>query len=225
LEGIISVREIQGGGRSNITFLSDQLITWNTATSRLPDEFAFRYLLPTFSRDGRLLPPTLDSRLTGIPGFRVSVKWTISVTATRALSNPLSFFRRTARCVSPMFSPVLAFTTHTHGDTRLSVPIGYVPRTRPPSRGPFPMSPSRILPSPTATLFTDLVPPRREGTPPIQTQVTFSFPFILCDIRPFALTWPGFPLLQTDLPPTLADYASYQGHSFPHRTLCPRCLP
>lgn len=140
LEGSISVRETQAGFRNNIAFLSDRFMTWNAASTNLPDEFSFRHVLPTFSRDGRLLPPTFDSRLTGIPGFRVSVKWAISVTVTHTRSNPLPLFRRT---------------------TRLSVPINYVPRTRPPLREPSPMVPT----------FVDLVPARREHTPPIHTQI------------------------------------------------------
>jgi hypothetical protein len=95
----MSVREIQAGLRSNTPFSSNRLMTWNATSANLPDEFSFHHVLPTLSRDGRLLPPTFDSRLSGIPGFRVSVKWTISVTVTRTRSNPLSLFRRTTRCV------------------------------------------------------------------------------------------------------------------------------
>lgn len=166
-------------------------MTWNATSDNLPDEFSFRHVLPTFSRDGRLLPPTFDSRLTGIPGFRVSVKWTIMVTVTRTRSNPLSLFRRTTRCVDlrchanpcPYLCGLLVCWA-----CRLSVPINYVPRTRPPLRGPFPMALTRNLPTQTPTFFVDLVPARREHTPPIHTQVTFSFPLIFWS---FALTWPG----------------------------------
>ena len=99
MEGSISIREIQAGFRSNIVFSSNRLMTWNSTSADPPDEFSFHHVLPTLSRDGRLLPPTFDSRMTGIPGFRVSVKWAISVTVTRIRTNPLSPFRRTTRCV------------------------------------------------------------------------------------------------------------------------------
>ncbi|KAI9507616.1 hypothetical protein F5148DRAFT_1307148 [Russula earlei] len=150
LEGSISIREIQGGGRSSVCFFSDQLVAWTASGSRLPDDFRFRRIVPSYSHDQRLLPPTFDSRLSSIPGFRVSVKWAVVVTFTRARTNPLFFLRRTSR---------------------LSVPIGYIPRTRPPLQGLFPFAPS----SPN-TSFVDIVPTRREHTPPIHTQVAFFFP-------------------------------------------------
>jgi hypothetical protein len=165
-------------------------MTWNATSANLPDEFSFRHVLPTFSRDGRLLPPTFDSRLTGIPGFRVSVKWAISVTVTRTRSNPLSsLFCRTTRCVDLRCHanpcPYLQYVVCSV--CRLSVPINFVPRTRPPLRGPFPMALSRNVLTQSPSFF-DLVPARREHTPPIHTQVTFPFPLIFW---PFALTWPG----------------------------------
>lgn len=144
-------------------------MTWNSNSTDLPDEFSFRHVVQTYCPDGRLLPPTFDSRLTGIPGFRVSVKWTILVTVTRKRSNALSsLLRRTTRWVDLRchadLLPLLTWTS-----CRLSVPINYVPRTRPPLRGPL-LSPT--LPS---TLFVDIVPTRREHTPPIHTQVSFPF--------------------------------------------------
>lgn len=99
LEGSVSVREIQGGGRSSTVFYSDQLITWDATGASLPDEFSFRRIVPIFSDAGRLLPPTFDSRLSAIPGFRVSVIWSIVVSVTRTRTGPLSLFRRTTRCV------------------------------------------------------------------------------------------------------------------------------
>jgi len=167
-------------------------MSWNATTSaNLPDEFSFRHVVPTFARDGLLLPPTFDSRLTGIPGFRVSVKWTISVTVTRRRSNPLSLFRRKTRCVDLRCHanpcPYLCGLPVCWA-CRLSVPINYVPRTRPPSRGPSPTALSPNLPSLNPTLFVDLVPARKEHTPPIHTQVTFPYPLIFW---PSALTWSG----------------------------------
>ena len=79
-------------------FYSDQLISWNATSASLPDEFSFRRTVPVFSDAGRLLPPAFDSRLSAIPGFRVSVNWSIVVKVTRARTSPLSLFRRTARC-------------------------------------------------------------------------------------------------------------------------------
>jgi len=149
LEGFISVREIQGGGKSNIVFYSDQLITWSADHNAIrPDDFSFRRVVPSFSQDRRLLIPSFDSRLSSIPGFRVSVVWAIVVTVTRSRLNPFSFFRRTAR---------------------LSVPIGYIPRTRPSMKGPFPAAFSS--PSHPCTSFVDIVPTRRDHTPPIHTQI------------------------------------------------------
>jgi hypothetical protein len=166
-------------------------MSWNAAFVDLPDEFSFRHVAPTFYRDGRLLPPTFDSRLTGIPGFRVGVKWSISVTVTRTRSNPLSLLRRTTRCVDLrcLANPCPYLCGRPCRACRLSVPINYVPRTRPPLRGIFPVALSRNFPTQTPTSFVDLVPARREHTPPIHTQVTFSFPLIFW---PFALTWPSF---------------------------------
>lgn len=80
-------------------FYSDQLISWNATGASLPDEFSFRRTVPIFSNAGCLLPPTFDSRLSAIPGFRVSVIWSIVVRVTRTRTSPLSLFRRTTRCV------------------------------------------------------------------------------------------------------------------------------
>ncbi|KAH9959785.1 hypothetical protein BC827DRAFT_439199 [Russula dissimulans] len=149
LEGLTSVREIQGGGKSNIVFYSDQLITWSADDSASrPDDFSFRRVVPSFSDDRRLLPPSFDSRLSAIPGFRVSVVWMVVVTVTRSRLNPFSFFRRTAR---------------------LSVPIGYIPRTRPSVKGPFPAA--VFSSAHPCTSFVDIVPAQREHTPSIHTQI------------------------------------------------------
>ncbi|KAH9983011.1 hypothetical protein BJV74DRAFT_55472 [Russula compacta] len=168
LEGSVSVREIQGGGRSTVVFFSDQLMTWSSDTAHLPDEFSFRRVMPAFSDDGRLLPPTFDSRLSAIPGFRVSINWAIVVTATRSRTNPFSLFRRT---------------------TRLSVPFGYFPRTRPPLRGPFPVA-TQSSPAQPRTSFVDLVPTRREHTLPIHTQIYLPHSQItsLTEAIPFRIT-------------------------------------
>ena len=99
LEGIVSVREIQGGGSSNVVFFSDQLLTWDTASSCLLDELSFRRVVPAASHDGRLLQPTFDSRLNGIPGFRVSIRWQVVLTVMRSRTGPLSLLRKTTRYV------------------------------------------------------------------------------------------------------------------------------
>lgn len=101
LEGIVSVREIQGGGSSNVVFFSDQLLTWDTASSCLLDELSFRRVVPAASHDGRLLQPTFDSRLNGIPGFRVSIRWQVVLTVMRSRTGPLSLLRKTTRYVYP----------------------------------------------------------------------------------------------------------------------------
>jgi len=150
LEGYTSVREIQGGGRSSIVFYSDQLIAWDATGASLPDEFSFRRIVPIYSHNGRLLPPSFDSRLSAIPGFRVSVNWSISIRITRKRTSPLSVFRRIAR---------------------LAVPIVYLPRTRPPMPGPFPISSTHSSPSQPRTSFVDLVPSRKEHIIPIHTQI------------------------------------------------------
>ncbi|KAF8491182.1 hypothetical protein F5888DRAFT_1620287 [Russula emetica] len=126
LEGSISVREIQAGFRNNTVFSSDRLMSWNATSTNLPDEFSFRHVVPTFSPDGRLLPPTFDSRVTGIPGFRVSVKWAISVTVTRTRSNPLSLFRRTTRCIYLPHSQITPMTKAIPFRIVLSAPDAYL---------------------------------------------------------------------------------------------------
>lgn len=166
-------------------------MSWNAVSADLPDEFSFRHIVPTLSREGRLLPPTFDSRLAGIPGFRVSVKWTILVTVTRTRSNPLSLFHRTTRCVDLRChaNPCLYLCGRlVCWACRLSVPINYVPRTRPPLRGSFPLSPN--LPTQTHKLFVDFVPARREHTPPIHTQVTFLFLLIFLALRIYMAVFP-----------------------------------
>jgi len=78
------------------------------------------------------------------------VNWTIVVTVTRTPTSLFSIFRRT---------------------TRLSVPIGYIPRTRPPLQGPFPISSVPSSPQQPCTLFVDFVPAQMEHTLPIHTQI------------------------------------------------------
>ncbi|KAI0269975.1 hypothetical protein BC834DRAFT_967686 [Gloeopeniophorella convolvens] len=150
LLGSLSVREVQGGGKSTAVFLSEQLLAWDArAGAPLPDELAFRSVVPAAAADGRVLPPTFDSRLSAIPGFRVSVQWEVVLTVTRVRAGRFDLFRRT---------------------TRLRVPIAYVPRTRPPLQGPFPISTVASATQPR-TSFVDLVPTRRQYVPPIQTQI------------------------------------------------------
>jgi len=170
LEASVSVREIQGGGRSSTIVYSDQLITWDATSASLPDDFSFRRIVPVYSHSGHLLPPTFDSRLSAIPGFRVSVNWSIVIRVTRTRTGPLSLLlRRTARLV---------------------VPIGYVPRTRPPSPGPFSVSSTHLSPSQPRTSFVDIVPTRKEHTVPIHTQIYLPQSQItpMTEVIPFRIT-------------------------------------
>jgi hypothetical protein len=91
------VREIQGGGRSNAVFYSDKILSWDTTNPLLLDDLSFRRIMPALSHDGRFLPPTFDSRLSGIPGFRVTVRWQVVLTVTRARTSRLDLSRRTMR--------------------------------------------------------------------------------------------------------------------------------
>jgi hypothetical protein len=103
---------------------SDEVLAW-ASNAGLPDEFAFRRIVPIFSHDGRLLPPTFDSRLSAVPGFRVSVNWSIVITVTRTRTSALSLFRRPTRWVFP---PIPSFTPDIYGDCWCIGAIGWLSR-------------------------------------------------------------------------------------------------
>jgi hypothetical protein len=107
------VRELQGGGTGSTAFLSDTLYSWDGAFYRgqAPHEFNFETLIPTFTQpegERRLLPPSYDSRLSAIPGFRVSVQYEFVVSITRT-AGAMDFWKKRTRCVVCTFSILMGY--------------------------------------------------------------------------------------------------------------------
>ncbi|KAA1469678.1 hypothetical protein DENSPDRAFT_636827 [Dentipellis sp. KUC8613] len=153
MEGSIRVREVAGGGSGSTQLLSDTLYSWDHQLHEgpAPYEFTFRAQVPTYheglGRGRQLLPPSFDSRLTAIPGFRVSVQYEFVVAVTRVRMGPLLWRRQ----------------------TRLRVPFTYKPLTRPPISAPLTLRPNTSKRG--DILFNDMISSADRDAPPIETQI------------------------------------------------------
>jgi len=111
LDGHLRIQEIGGAGRQIDKVLDEELNLWtNQVGSACPHELEFSFALPpSFSKEGKeyTLPPTIDVHLSGVPGFRADVAYTVAVHVHKSKNS--------------VFGNI----------TSLSFPVIYFPRMRP----------------------------------------------------------------------------------------------
>lgn len=100
----MKLREIAGSGSAQMDILKDSLFIWDAEHhAPFPTKVTFRYTLPSHYKDGtsgerHRLPPTYQARLSGIPGFRVEVSYSLVVYISR-IRDKLDWWRRDSRYI------------------------------------------------------------------------------------------------------------------------------
>lgn len=100
LDGHLRIQEIGGAGRAIDKVLSQEIDLWTKDDSSPPSSLEFNLALPgTFTKDDKayILPPTIDVHLSGVPGFKADVAYTIAVHVNKSKSN---IFGNTTRFVN-----------------------------------------------------------------------------------------------------------------------------
>ncbi|KAG9315843.1 hypothetical protein JVU11DRAFT_3492 [Chiua virens] len=137
VEGILKLEEVGEGGTSIHMLLSSKNILWikdRIQDAPCPNSLRFNYTLPTTYSDGDrsyFLPPSFEACLSGLPGFRALVSYSLSAVVAKPndVSNMVksTFLRRDDWTVSTSFLY--------HPRTRPSVPIPSPLATTPSSSG------------------------------------------------------------------------------------------
>ncbi|CAK5262804.1 unnamed protein product, partial [Mycena citricolor] len=132
-EGRLSLREMGEGGRADTTICLDTTLLWirDERNPTCPSSLQFSLKLPaTFGLSGQTfpLPPSHSIKLKGLPGFYADIEYSVSavINKPRALPNIVPLVK----------SKKLGINI---GNTTVSTPFIYYPRTRPGVALPSPM--------------------------------------------------------------------------------------
>lgn len=133
IEGTLMMEEVAEGGTTNCKLFLNKTILWvkdRIYEAPCPRSLPFSLPLPTtFSNGGKTypLPPSHESHLSGLPGFRAKINYSIS-----------------AIVVKPNIIPhAVKSSLLGGGDWAVSTPFEYIPRTRPSSPLPPPLVPGQ----------------------------------------------------------------------------------
>ncbi|KAF8555747.1 hypothetical protein OG21DRAFT_1483672 [Imleria badia] len=121
VEGILKLEELAKDGTSTHKLFSNKSMLWikdRIQDAPCPNSLRFGFPLPTTYSDGDhtyFLPPSFEAHLSGLPGFRAHVSYSVNVVVVKPndVSNRVksTFFRK--------------------DDWTVSTPFLYLPRTRP----------------------------------------------------------------------------------------------
>ncbi|OJA17766.1 hypothetical protein AZE42_04869 [Rhizopogon vesiculosus] len=148
IEGTLKLEEVAEGGSTNCKLCLNRSVLWvkdRIYQAPCPSSLPFNLSLPTtFSDRGNTypLPPSHESHLSGLPGFRAKIVYSISVIA-----------------VKPHLVPHAVKSSLLGGDWTISTPFEYLPRTRPSVPLPLPLVSIRggVLETPQWKAFPSLV--------------------------------------------------------------------
>ncbi|KAG1855890.1 hypothetical protein C8R48DRAFT_749288 [Suillus tomentosus] len=133
IEGTLMMEELAESGTTNCKLFLNKTILWvkdRVYEAPCPRSLSFSLPLPTTFSDGVKsypLPPSHEAHLSGLPGFRARINYSISVIA-----------------VKPNIIPhAVKSTLLGGGDWTISTPFVYLPRTRPSSPLPPPLVPGQ----------------------------------------------------------------------------------
>lgn len=133
IEGTLMMEEVAEGGAASCKLFLNKTVLWvkdRIYEAPCPRSLPFSLPLPTtFSDGGKTypLPPSHESHLSGLPGFRARIKYSISAIAVKPNIIPHA-----------VKSSLLG-----GGDWAISTPFEYLPRTRPSSQLPPPLVPGQ----------------------------------------------------------------------------------
>ncbi|KAJ7490309.1 hypothetical protein B0H11DRAFT_2010012 [Mycena galericulata] len=134
IEGRFQVKEIAEGGETDTKLRLDTALLWikDASNSVCPSTLRFSLKLPaTFQYEGRSypLPPSHSIKLKGLPGFYATIDYSVSAVINKPHSVP--------NLVPLVRSKKLGINI---GNTTVSTPFVYAPRTRPAVPLPAPLA-------------------------------------------------------------------------------------
>lgn len=101
----MKLSELGGNGSYQRDIIKESIFNWNAErNASFPSKVTFHYTLPSHythrdTGERFRIPPTYESRLSGIPGFKVKVSYAI-VVHLRHNRNKADWWRRSTRCFS-----------------------------------------------------------------------------------------------------------------------------
>ncbi|OBZ71501.1 hypothetical protein A0H81_08642 [Grifola frondosa] len=124
IEGTLRLKEIAEGGTTTNSLCLSKVVLWSKDRDAgpCPLSLPFSLTLPTTFSDGKdnyPLPPTHEAHLSGVPGFKAAIDYSVSATVHK--SRATSLLRL--------------------GNSSVSTPFIYYPRSRPATPIPRPLSP------------------------------------------------------------------------------------
>ncbi|KAF9220888.1 hypothetical protein BS17DRAFT_713182 [Gyrodon lividus] len=120
IEGILKLEEVAEGGTATHNLCLSKSILWvkdRIQGAPCPSSLRFSITLPSTFLDGDRtypLPPSFEAHLSGLPGFRANINYSVSAVA-----------------VKPNVQNLVKSTLFRKDDWAVSTPFMYLPRTRP----------------------------------------------------------------------------------------------
>lgn len=176
IEGRLRLNEIAEGGTASAKLCQCTVVLWTRENnySVCPTSFAFAFRLPTtFTNEGKTypLPPTFRVKLSGLPGFTASVKYSVSAIIGKPHRVPL------------VKSSVLTIPSRPHVVT---TPFIYYPRTRPAAPIPASLFPAcrGFLANEEWQLYESKIRARNPAVPDITSTLYIPATRIFCISQP-----------------------------------------
>ncbi|KAH0831996.1 hypothetical protein J3R83DRAFT_12899 [Lanmaoa asiatica] len=178
VEGILRLEEVAEGGTSTQTLFSNTSMLWikdRIQDAPCPNSLRFSFSLPTTYTDRSktyFLPPSFEAHLSGLPGFRAHVSYSVSAIAVKPndVSNMVksTFFRKDDWTVSTSFL--------------------YLPRTRPSMPIPVPLVATALssgfAETPQWKLFSSIATANRRGMQDLVAKLYIPTTRIFCIRQP-----------------------------------------
>ncbi|KIJ17626.1 hypothetical protein PAXINDRAFT_167632 [Paxillus involutus ATCC 200175] len=129
IEGTLRLEEVAEGGTANHRLCLSKSMLWvkdRIQDAPCPSSLRFSLTLPTTFSDGDKtypLPPSFEAHLSGLPGFRANIDYSV-----------------TAVAIKPNVQSLVKSTLFRKDDWAVSTPIMYLPRTRPSVPIPAPLT-------------------------------------------------------------------------------------
>ncbi|KDQ62639.1 hypothetical protein JAAARDRAFT_171170 [Jaapia argillacea MUCL 33604] len=172
IEGVLQLKEVAEGGTTSVTLCLDKATLFSRGSSSCPAVLPFSLLLPPSFSDGRStypLPPTYEVHLSGLPGFRSTIEYSVSVTVGKGKAARFGL-----------------------GNTTVSTHFIYHPRTRPSTPLPLPLQsgPGGFVDNPDWKVFDTIIRTKERGGKDIAQKlyIPASRVFSLKEPIPFYLT-------------------------------------
>ncbi|KAN0087511.1 hypothetical protein V8E55_006132 [Tylopilus felleus] len=178
VEGILKLEEIAEDGSSTHKLFSNKSMLWvkdRIQDAPCPGSLRFSFPLPTTYSDGDqtyFLPPSFEAHLSGLPGFRAHVSYSVSAVVVKPND----------------VSNMVKSTLFRKDDWTVSTPFSYLPRTCPSVPIPVPLvtiaSSGGFAETPQWKLFSSIAVANRRGIRDLVAKLHIPTTRIFCIRQP-----------------------------------------